>query len=324
VIGRRGFCAAALACPALIRPARASPVIRLLVGASAGVGNDLEARSFAPFLERHLPQAEIQVINLPGQAGLTAYRALADAGTEPLTLGWVASPSLGARAVDHDDPMLLTRLALIAAVQEEPLVLVAPASGTLTSVREVLRNAAADAGAVPLGTPPAGSPPHLGALDLQARSGIALNIVPFPSVAAVREAGVDGNVAAALMELGDAIVALRDGRLVGLGVTAPDRVAALPDVPTFGEGGAEAGVALVATVLRGLAAPAGLAPAMEASLTEGLRGVIGDPEYKAQGDDSGFSLVWLDGVAWRGRIAAEQAALQTLWQASPWLPGKPG
>jgi len=295
-------------------------VVRLLVGAPPGVGTDLEARTFAPFLERHLPQAQVQIVNLPGLAGLAAYRALAAAGPDPLTLGWVASPSLAARMVDRDDPGLIGRLDLLGAVQEEPLVLVAPAAGTLDSVAEVLRSAAADRQAVPFGTPPAGSPPHLGALNLQAMAGVPLNIVPFPSVAAVRQAGVDGNVAAALMELGDAIVALRDGRLAGLGVTAAARVAALPDVPTL----AEAGPPLVATILRGLAAPSGLAPEVAGAIRAGLQAVVADPEYQAQGDDSGFSLIWLDGPSWQARVTAEQAALRDLWKASPWLAGKAG
>ena len=42
---------------------------------------------FAPFLERHLPHAETDFINLPGEAGLAAYRAIGEAPPAPLTLG---------------------------------------------------------------------------------------------------------------------------------------------------------------------------------------------------------------------------------------------
>lgn len=43
-----------------------------------------------------------------------------------------------------------------------------------------------------------------------------LNIVPLPSAGAAREAPIGGNVVAAMLTLGDAIGALRDGTLGGL------------------------------------------------------------------------------------------------------------
>ena len=187
-------------------------------------------------------------------------------------------------------------------------------------MQEVFRNAAVDAQAVPFGTPPAGSPPHLAALHLQALAGTALNIVPFPSVAAVRQAVVDGNVAAALMALSDAVSALRDGRLTGLGIAAAQRLSALPDLPTL----SEAGAPLTSTILRGLAAPASLPPDIATALRAGLQAVVADPEYKDLADANGFALVWLDSPAWLARVNADRLDLARLWQTTPWLPGKGG
>ena len=117
-------------------------------------------------------------------------QALAQAEPTGATLGWVATPTLPARMVDRGADDLLRRITLLGAVQKEPIAIVSPAATPLGSVQDIVARAADDAEAVPLGTPPPGSPPHLAALRLQALAGTRLNIVAFPSAAAARQAAV--------------------------------------------------------------------------------------------------------------------------------------
>src|SRR5581483_4435713 len=129
--------------------------------------------------------------------------------------------------------------------------------------------------AVPLGTPPAGSPAHLAALRLQAMAAVKLNIVAFPSAGAAREAALGGNVEAAMLALGDAIDALRDGSLSGLGIAARDRAEAFPQMPPL----RESGLQLSAVIRRGLAAPAGVFGERAAGLADAMRALTEDPEF---------------------------------------------
>ena len=137
--------------------------------------------TFAPFLARHLPFTDIDIRNIPGDAGLAAARTLADASPDGSVLGWVATPTLPARMVDRGADDLMQRITLLGAVQKEPVCIVSPAATPLGSVQDIVERSADDSGAVPLGTPPPGSPPHLAALQLQAIAGTRLNIVAFPS-----------------------------------------------------------------------------------------------------------------------------------------------
>ncbi|MDN3564950.1 hypothetical protein QWZ14_11310, partial [Paeniroseomonas aquatica] len=118
---------ALLAAPALARAEAPGGSVTLLVGAAAGGGPDLWARGFAPFLERHWPRAAIAVLNRPGEGGLAAARSLAAALAGANVIASVATPQLLARAVEAAAVPLLERLAFIAAVAEEPLLLVGPA-----------------------------------------------------------------------------------------------------------------------------------------------------------------------------------------------------
>jgi tripartite-type tricarboxylate transporter receptor subunit TctC len=294
---------------------RAGETLALLVGARAGSGTDELARAFAPFLARHLPFTDIDVRNIQGSAGLAAARALAEASPTGAVLGWVATPTLPARTVDRGADDLMQHIILLGAVQKEPICIVSPAATPLGSVQDIVERSADDAGAVPLGTPPPGSAPHLAALRLQAIAGTRLNIVAFPSAEAARQAAVAGNVAAAALSLSNAIGELREGQLVGLGIAAQNRADAFPDMPPLRDSGLD----LSAVIYRGLAAPAGLQQEMAERLRTAMQAVVADPEFHEQADSIGFIPSWIDGPTWTARAEAERAELARLWATEPWL-----
>ena len=329
MIRRRRLIAAALAAPMVVRaPMLLGTAVRgawaasgsdmtLIVGAPAGSSADLGARAFVPFLERHLPRTQLHIVNMPGDAGLVAFRALAAAAPDSGTLGWISTPSLPARTVDRSGAEnLLARMRLIAAVAKEPICIVSTTDSPLASAQDIITRSSENADAMPLGTPPAGSAPHLAALRLQALSGTTLNIVAFPSATAARQAALAGNVEAAVLGLGDAIESLRASRLNGLGIAARHRADAFPDMPPL----RDSGLALSAFIHRGLAAPAGLDDATAARLRAALAGILDDIEFHAQGDSSGFVPEWLDGPDWTAQAVSERADLARLWQTAPWLP----
>jgi tripartite-type tricarboxylate transporter receptor subunit TctC len=314
MIRRRHLLVGAMAL-GVARPVRATQTLTLLVGAKAGSATDEGARAFVPFLARHLPFTDIDVRNVPGSAGLAAAQALAEASPTSATLGWAATPTLPARTVDRGAADLMRRITLLGAVQKEPVAIVSPAASPLNSVQDIVARSSDDADAVPLGTPPAGSPPHLAALRLQALAGTRLNIVAFPSATAARQAAIAGNVAAAALGLSSAIGDLREGRLAGLGIAANSRAEAFPDMPLL----REAGLDLSAFIRRGLAVPSGFPAEFAQHLGEALQAVVADPEFRDQADASGFLATWIDGLTWSAVAETERAELARLWATEPWL-----
>jgi tripartite-type tricarboxylate transporter receptor subunit TctC len=290
--------------------------ITLLVGAKSGSASDALARAFATILARHLPsRADIAVRNVPGDRGLAAMLTLAQAEATGRTLAWVSTPVLPARMVDRGADDLLQKIMLVGAVEKEPIAIVSPGATPLTSVQDIIARAADDADAVPLGTPPPGSPPHLAALRLQALAGTRLNIIAFPSAAAARQAAVSGNVAAAALALSSAIADLREGRLTGLGIAAASRADAFPDMPPLRDSGLD----LSAVIRRGLAAPAGLPEPVAQQLCRILQAVVEDPEFRGHAHSNGFVPSWRDGATWTAEVQDERAELARLWATEPWL-----
>lgn len=290
--------------------------LTLLIGATPGSATDLRARVFAPLLARHMPRAEITLVNLPGQSGLAALGRLADSAADGSVLAWVTTPSLPAHVADRASVALVRRLSFLGAVQREPVAIVTPADTPLATVEGLFRRVTDDAQA-PLGTPPMGSAAWLAALRLQRLAGRSLEILAFPSAAAARQAVLAGNVAAAAMPLGDVIGDLRESQLTCLALATDERLSALPDTPIL----AEFGFNLNAPILRGFVAPAGLPAGALGRLEAAFEATVSDPDYAAAADASGFQPRWLDGTHWLAQAQAEQDELARAHPALPPVAG---
>ena len=297
------------------RSAEARRFVTMMTSAPAGTKGDEIARSFAQIFGRLLDGPEIRVRNVPGDGGRTALKILADAPPSGSTIGWVATPVLPARAVDRGDPHLPSRFVLLGSALREPTVFVASAANPLDSVRDMIEQASQDSGALPMGTPPPGSPSFLTVLRLQAITQTRLNIIPFPSAAAARQALLGGNVTAAALGFSDVVAALRDEKLVGVGISANERSGILPDVPIL----SEAGVPLVAWIDRGLAVPVDTPKEAIEPLVTALRAVANDVGFREQAEALGLSALWCDGPTWRLQMERERDELDALWATDPWL-----
>jgi len=217
--------------------------------------------------------------------------------------------------VDRGDPQLPSRFALLGSVEREPIAFVASAADPLDSVRDMIERASQDSGGLPLGTPPPGSPSHLTVLRLQVMTQSRLNIIAFPSAAAARQALLGGNVTAAALGLSDVIAALRDEKLVGLGIAAHKRSGILPDMPIL----SEADVPLSAWIRRGLAVPADTPPEVRERLIAAMRAVAEDADFREQSESLGVMADWSDEPGWTAQVRRESEELTALWAADPWL-----
>jgi tripartite-type tricarboxylate transporter receptor subunit TctC len=303
-----------------VQPARPKRHITMLLGFSEGAGIAKAARTFLEFLAPHLPGTEIALTHMPGDAGRTMLAALGDATPNGSIIGWVVTPTLPARVIDHEEPSLGQRIQLLGQVEREPIAFVSPSSDPANAIQDIIQRASDDADAVPLGTPPAGSPPHLAALRLQVLAQTQLNIVTFPSAAAARHAVLAGNVSAAALGLSEAIGDIRDGDLTAIGIAARRRFGLLPDAPVLDEGG----IPLSAFIRRGIAVPVGTPPDLIAMLTEGMRAAAQEDGFREQAEANGYYAAWADGPAWLAQMQTEQAALTKLWETNPWLSSSGG
>jgi tripartite-type tricarboxylate transporter receptor subunit TctC len=209
---------------------------------------------------------------------------------------------------------------LLGQIEREPIAFVSPSKDPANTIQDLIRRASDDADAVPLGTAPAGSPPHLAALRLQVLAQTQLNIVTFPSSAAARQAVLDADVSAASLGLSGVIGDLREGNLSAIGIAARRRFGLLPDTPVLDEGG----IPLSAFIRRGIGVPVATPLDVINPMIDAIHAAATDNAFCDQAEEIGYYAAWADGAAWLTQIQTEQAALAELWETNPWLSSSGG
>jgi tripartite-type tricarboxylate transporter receptor subunit TctC len=227
---------APLAAPALAQPWPARSV-RIVVPFAPGSFTDAAARLVAVELTAQLGQ-QFVVENLTGAGGTlgvsTVVRAEPDGTTLLLTDNSLSiSPGLFSKLAY--DPV--KDLAQVSRIADSPsILLVRPGLGPKT-LAELLDLVKRKPGEITFGSGGQGSSAHL-AMELMLNvTGLRALHVPFRGVAAAIVEVISGRVDMAIASLASGVGHVRNGALLGLGVTGTERSTLLPQVPTFNEAG---------------------------------------------------------------------------------------
>lgn len=254
--------------------------IRIVVPFTPGGSTDILARALAPKLATALG-ATVLVDNKPGAGGSIGGAEVARAEADGATL---FMGHIGTLAVN---PAIYPRLAYdplksfapVAYVARVPNVLVVPATSRFTTFRQLLEGARTQPGRLTYSSGGNGSAAHITFEYLKLRSGIFMVHIPYrgtaPSITDVLAGQVDATFTGAPAVLPH----IRSGRLRALAVSSPQRLPALPEVPTV----AESGYAnFEADQWYGLVAPAATPPAVLARLNAEVNKALALPDVAEQ------------------------------------------
>jgi len=237
---RRSLLASGAAAP-LIRTARAQTTypnkpIRLVVGYSAGGGNDLIARIVAAKLQDKLGQP-IVVDNKPGAQSIVAAEIVAKAPPDGYTLLIAPSgPMTINPAVFSKLPYDPTRDFLpISLLAEFPLLLVVGADQPPKNLKELVEYGRANPKAANYAS--SATPFQLASELFNQRTGAAFQHIPYKGSGEMVQAVLAGQVLMTIADSAPIAGPLKAGKLRALGITTAKRPPAFPDVPTFTEQG---------------------------------------------------------------------------------------
>ncbi len=256
---------------ALASPAAAqdypSRTITLVVAFPAGGGVDTVGRLIAQKLTAALGH-QVIVENRPGAGSVIGSRTVAKAPADGYTLLlMVTGLSLPANT-GYDVAKDFAPIGLIASV---PIVVMANPSVPATSISDVIALAKKDPGKLTMGTPPPPTLNYFGAEQFKAMTGTDITIVTYKGTGPLTNDLVGGHVMLAFNTLPPAIGNIEGGKLRAIAVASPERVAALPNVPTVAESGLP-GFDVVQYY--GLAAPAGTPRPIIDRLNNELRAIV--------------------------------------------------
>jgi tripartite-type tricarboxylate transporter receptor subunit TctC len=216
----------------------------------------------------------------PGAAGNVAAeivaKAPADGYTLLLTSPTIAiSPSLF-KKLGYDP---LRDLVAVAPLPAVPNILIVHRLVPATTLQELAKLARTNPGKLNYGSSGVGGSNHLASEFFSSIARVRMTHVPYKGVAIAMTAMLGGEVDMVVSTVPAAIPHINAGKLRGLAVLAPERVAALPKLPTSAEAGMPD---LVVITWYGLFAPAGVKPDVIDFLNTEVVRSMNTPETKAQ------------------------------------------
>ena len=268
-----------LACAARAQDDYPSRPLRIVVGFTPGGGPDITARHIAQRLGESLKQ-QVIVENRPGAGGTVAAGMVARSPADGYTLLSVSSAHAVAAAIY---PKLaydtLKDLAGVTQTATSKYVLVAAPALGVRSVRELLAAARARPGEINFSSAGVGSGTHFAAEIFKAMAAIDVVHVPHKGIPEALGETLAGRAQFFMAPIANAVNLVREGRLVGLGVSSRTRDALLAEVPTIDE----AGVAGYEQELWfGLLAPSGVPRGIMMRLNAELGRILVDSDTKAR------------------------------------------
>lgn len=214
--------------------------IEYIAPANPGGGWDTLIRTTARVIqEEGLAPQNFAPINIPGGGGAVAWAQIAADAGNPHKLFATSPPIIlvplsGQSRYDHTDFTPIARL-----ITDYSILLVREDSPyeTAEDLFEAIR---ANPGLAIGGGSAPGSMDHISMVAAAVAGGVdgaSVNYIAFSGGGEVMVALLGGHVEAAMTGAGEATAQLGGGELRALGVSSPERISALPDVPTFQEQG---------------------------------------------------------------------------------------
>ena len=301
--------------PSVLRAQSSTASIRILVGFPAGGTIDVVARILAERLKDDLG-APVVVDSRVGAGGQLAAQALKAAVPDGRTLMIAPDHTMVVVPLTLKDPGYDVARDLMAVGQVARYV-GAFAVSTHIGVKnfaEYLAWARANPALANVGVPAPGSKPHFGMLALAREAKAPLTTVPYKGSAPLVQDLLGGQIAAGTTALGDFLEHHAAGKLRIIGVIDPQRMAQIPEVPTF----AEQGYKLDIQYWLGLFAPARTpAPVIE-RINVALASALAQPEIRARMLKMVFEPVSGSPAAMTALMQADTRYWEPLVKASGW------
>jgi tripartite-type tricarboxylate transporter receptor subunit TctC len=241
--------------------------VSLIVPFPPGGGVDTVGRVIAQKLSDALGR-QVIVVNRPGAGSVIGVRDAAKAPADGYTiLMLVTGASLPANA-GYNLSKDFVPIGLIASI---PIVIMANPEVPVKSMTDIVALAKKEPGKVTLGTPPSPTLNYFGAEQFKSMTGADILVVPYKGTGPLTNDLLGGHVMIGFNTLPPAIGNIQAGKIRAIAVAAPERLAAIPDVPTTAESGMP-GLDIVQYY--GLVAPAGTPKPIVARLNKELRKIV--------------------------------------------------
>lgn len=251
--------------------------IKILVPWATGGATDQIARMLAQPLSLALG-VPVVVDNKAGAGGVIGTQGFVKEKADGYSL-LLATSSTNAAAVHlyarlGFDP--IGDLTPVLTLCEIPNIMVVPAKSPWNTLSDVVAAARQNPGKFTYGSAGIGGSQHLAGAQFKTAAGVNVQHVPYKGSGPAAQDLIAGHIDM-MIDTGS-LGSIRGGLLKPLAVAASQRIAALPQVPTF----AEAGTPMIASAWYGLMLPAGAPAAVVNLLNAELNKILKKPDIQSK------------------------------------------
>lgn len=263
--------------------------IKWIVPFAAGGGTDNIARTLAEVIQQGLG-TPVVIDNRPGAATNVGVAALLHGKADGYT---VMQAENGALLFNE---FLFAKLpynpakdfTYIGGIGRLPVALAVHPSLPVRTLADFVAYAKENSGQAHYASAGVGTPHHMAMELFKQQAGLDLVHVPYKGAAPALQDLVGGQVKVMMVDLASSLQYIRAGKIHVIAIAANRRAQALPDVPTFREGGYKD---VDAYAFQGLIGPAGMPADVVAKLNAELNKALAHPKVVALFSNFGFEAM---------------------------------
>jgi len=284
--------------------------VTMVVPFAAGGPVDTVARILSEPMRKSLGQP-IVVESTTGAGGSIGVGRVARATPDGYTLSighWSTHVVNGAvYQLNYD---LLKDLEPVGLIGGNPMIVVSKPDVPAANLKELVAWVKANQEKVNVGTAGAGSSTHISGIYFQNEIGAKLQFIPYKGTGPAMKDLMGGQIDMMVDQLSNSLPQVKANRIKGYAITAKERSAAAPDIPTVDEAGLPG---LHISIWYGIWAPKGTPREAIAKLNAAVKEALADPDTRKRLGDLGMEIVSVERQTPEALGAHQKAEIEKWW-----------